>query len=179
MNLLMASKDMAALSVDKMRHGLVVSRTEDVALVRSVIGHPGVRKFLLDDNEEVAVPLHPSIYYLSVRQAQFMDGAVADALIGVVAFIPVNTITWNPHIGILPEHQGCGLGTFAMREAVAWMFANTPCRKVVAYPPAFNGAMVSVFKKCGFRIEGHSPDSFLWHGKIHDRLLMGIEKGIQ
>lgn len=152
---------------------LRIERTLDVALVRSVIGHPEIKPLVLD-TDEVPVPLHDSIYYLAPREERFADGAVEDVLLGIVAFMPINNVTWNPHIAILPEHRG--RGTEVMRAALAWMFGNTPCEKVVAYPPAYNVAMIRVFEKCGFKLEGCSPRSFRWHGEMHARLLYGLEK---
>jgi RimJ/RimL family protein N-acetyltransferase len=155
---------------------LLIERTEDIHLIRSVIGLPEIRYLVLEDDDgEVPVPLHPDIYYLSVKETVFADGAVEDKLLGIVAFMPVNAITWNPHIAILPMRQNSGLGTQAMLEAQSWMFSNTPCRKLVAHPPVFKGSMIRVFEKCGFRIEGMSRASFSWNGSVYDRLLMGRE----
>jgi len=149
-----------------------LERTFDVELVRSIIGHPEVKPLVLE-TEDVPVPLHEAIYYLVAKEERHADGAVEDQVIGVVAFIPVNGITWNPHIAVLPEHRG--RGTEVMAAAMQWMLVNTTCRKLVAYPPAFNMRMIRVFEKCGFSVEGLSRRSFPWHGEIHDRILMGKE----
>ena len=150
-----------------------LERTFDADLIRSVVGHPEIKPLVLE-SEDVPVPMHDSIYYFKAIEERIADGAVEDVLIGIVAFMPVNNISWNPHICVLPEHRG--KGTEVMRLAVEWMFSNTPCAKVVAFPPAFNKPMVRVFEKCGFRLEGISPKSFLWHGELHARFLMGMEK---
>lgn len=154
---------------------MTVERTTDEELIRSILGLPEIRVLVMEGDGEIPVPAHEDIYYLSVKEPIFGDGAVEDRLVGIVAFMPVNAITWNPHIAILPMKQDRGVGTEALRAAVAWMFKNTPCRKVVASPPSFKGAMIRVFEKCGFRIEGMSPASFRWNGRVYDRLMMGIE----
>jgi RimJ/RimL family protein N-acetyltransferase len=154
---------------------MYVERTYDAALLKSVALHPGVRDLISDRGEEPAIVLHESIYWLLPRYedgGQFQDGSA----IGFVAFMPVNSITWNPHIAILPEHRGRGVGTEAMSLAIGWMFAHTACKKIVAYPPVTNLAMVRVFEKCGLRHEGVCRRSFLYHGQIYDRLAMGMEK---
>jgi RimJ/RimL family protein N-acetyltransferase len=150
-----------------------LERTFDVAEVKSIIGHPELKPLLVE-GDEIPVPLHPSIYYLVAKKERFADGAVDDYVVGIAAFIPVNSITWNPHVAILPAHRGNG--TQVLRMAMSWMFANTPCTKIVAYPPSYNEAMIRVFDKCGFSTEGLSPKSFEWRGAVHDRILMGIEK---
>lgn len=155
---------------------LTVERTKDAELIRSIIGMPEIRVLVMEGEGEIPVPAHDDIYYLAVKEPIFGDGAVEDRLVGIVAFMPVNSITWNPHIAILPMKQDRGVGTEAMRAAVDWMFSNTSCRKIVASPPTFKGAMIRVFEKCGLRIEGMSPASFSWNGRVYDRLLMGIER---
>lgn len=151
---------------------MTLTRTTDERLIRSVIEHPELAQDMYEG--VAAVPFHDSIYYLAPMDERHADGAVADELLGIVAYIPVNPVTWNPHIGILPAHRG--RGTEVMSESLRWMFENTPCRKVVAHPPVFNKRVIRLFEKCGFAVEGESPASFPWRGGLHDRLLMGIEK---
>lgn len=151
----------------------MIERTTDTAFISSVINRPGIREDLTD-GEELQIPMHESIYYLKPMLEQHSDGAIEDVAVGILGFVQVNAVTWNPHIAILPEYRGHG--TEAMKSGVEWMFKNTPCRKVVAYPPAFKARMIRVFEKCGFKVEGVSPKSFSWHGVLRDRVLMGIEK---
>jgi len=120
--------------------------------------------------------LHETIYHLLAKNATYVDGAVDEVTVGIVSFIPINSVTWNPHIVVVPEYQGSGVGTAILLDAIEWMFSNTPCRKIVAYPPVFKGKMIRVFEKCGFKVEGYSPASFLWRGVLHDRVLMGLER---
>lgn len=142
-----------------------LERVFDVSVIEAVIGHPEIKPLVYEG--DVSLPSHENIYYLLATDA--------DKTLGVVCFIPVNSIAWNPHIAVLPEHRGCG--TELMAKACWWMFDNTPCLKVVAYPPAYNAAMIRVFEKCGFTKEGFSPQSFMFKGVIHDRLLFGLGKG--
>ncbi len=158
--------------VDGMSSRLYVERTTSVDAVRAIVDRAEIRAATVEGGF-ASVPMHPKIYCLLAKEELFGDGAVYDATVGVVAFLPLNSITWNPHVAILPEHRGCG--TEALAAAVEWMFANTECRKIFASPPEFNVAMIRVFEKCGFSIEGISPKSYRWHGQVHDRLLMGKE----
>jgi RimJ/RimL family protein N-acetyltransferase len=164
----------AAARQPSTRLGLKVERTTDAEAIRAVITHPEVQPDIWDPEGEPPVPLHDTIYHFLVKEEQYADGAVHDELVGWVAMMPVNGLAWNPHIAILPRHRG--KGTAAMQLAIEWMFANTLCEKLVAYPPVFNTKMIRVFTKCGLKREGMSPRSFRWRDEIHDRLLMGIEK---
>lgn len=138
-----------------------ITRTEDRGAILSVL--EAVREEIWDRAGDIPVPIHPSIYHFLVM----VDGNIA----GNVCFIPINPITWNPHINVLPNFRG--VGTKAMNMACEWMRANTECKKLVAYPPAYNTAMIRVFEKCGFSREGYSPNSFLFKGQIYGRILMG------
>ena len=112
-------------------------RTADEALIRSVIDHPCVKDWLMQDGDtELVVPEHDSIYYLAAyRELGVEPGDVYAQLLGALAFVPINGITWNPHIAVLPKFQGMGYGTEMMKMGVKWMFDNTPCLKIVAFPP--------------------------------------------
>ena len=143
-----------------------LERSEDMALIRSIIEHPGILPFIWDKPDRIPVYVHMLIH----NMIAYLDSAV----IGIVTFVPLNSITWNPHISILPDYRGHG--TAVMRAATKWMFEKTGCRKICAFPPTYNKPMIRVFEKCGYKHEGFSPRSFEFKGIICDRLLMGIEK---
>lgn len=151
-----------------------LERTFDAALVQAILSKPGVKERIWEGDSNPAVPMHESIYYLIATDELYGDGAVEDVTLGVVGFIPVNNVAWNPHIAMHPECRG--RGTEVMRAAIGWMFENTECLKVIAHPPAYHKAMIRVFEKCGLELEGCSPKSFRWNGILHARLLMGIDK---
>lgn len=151
---------------------MILDRTFNEAEVLAVIGHPEVRPYTYDMDGEIPCPMHESIYHLIAKEDFGFDpGDIQTRVLGSVTFMPVNSITWNPHIGVLPEYRG--YGTEIMRAAMQWMFAKTPCLKLVAHPPTSNPRMIRVFEKCGFVREGYSRDSFPWRGEIYDRVLMG------
>lgn len=146
---------------------LTLERTQDASVIRSVLHHPDVLTKVWDGAGDPPIPIHDSIYHLVAK----VDGEVA----GLITFMPVNSITWNPHVNIIA--QGRGLGTELVKRGLEYMFSRTPCRKVVAFPPAPNIAMIRVFEKCGFQREGYSPNSFEFKGETFNRVLLGIGKG--
>lgn len=99
---------------------------------------------------------------------------IESRIVGIIMFFPVNPICWNPHICILPGYRG--VGTEALMWAIEWMFENTECKKLIAHPPAYNTAMIKVFKKLGFHLEGVSPKSIMKNGELEGRILYGLEK---
>lgn len=142
---------------------MIIERTTDLALVRSVIFHPGVADEF-GACEEIMV-LHKSIYWLTVR----VGGTVA----GMLMFLPLYGMAWNPHIAILPEFRG--RGTEAMRRSVAWMFENSPAEKILAFP--FKQIMIRVYEKCGFVVEGRSTKLVRKDGELLDCVIVALNKG--
>lgn len=143
-----------------------IERTNDPRLVRSIICDPGVKPFIWEEGEP-PVLLGEDIYCLIAS-----DG---DAQMAVVLFVPMNGAAWSAHIAVLPVFRG--RGESIMKAAMAWMFQYTPCVKVCGEAPEFNARVLRLFEKCGMRMEGFSPMSFPWHGELHGRFLLGIEKG--
>lgn len=162
------------LTVLKVGPSISLAIADDMRLVASILAHEGVRESVWDDGGPQPLPVHPSIHYLVASKDVWDEGVLNNRPIGVVAFMPVNSVTCNPHIAILPEFRGTG--TDVMDLAIDWMFDNTECKKLVAHPPEYNAAMIRVFEKCGFNREGYSPGSILKDGVMHGRILMGRAK---
>lgn len=149
-----------------------VERTEDVGLIYLILATPGISEWIGDDGGELNLVINPKIYYLLAKiEIGVEPGMIEEKVVGCMAFGPINGITWNPHLAILPQYRGHG--TQALQAGIDWMFKNSPCEKLVAYPPSYNFAMVRVFEKCGFVHEGYSPDSVRKNGLLHGRHLMG------
>lgn len=159
---------------EERRAEISISRTTDLQAIAEILSHDGVRDLVWDDSGPAALSIHEKIYYLMATRDVWDEGSVSSVPIGVMAFIPINAVTWNPHIAVLPKYRGTG--TDVMRAGVDWIFTNTECKKLVAHPPEYNAAMIRVFEKCGFKSEGYSPRSILKGGTLHGRKLMGIEK---
>lgn len=166
----MAVPSVAALACCVPNH-VRVDPTEDLQLLYSILQTEGVAEWVGEDGAELILPSHPKIHYLLAKIEIGVDGVIEDRVIGCVAFMPINAVTWNPHIAILPKYHGNG--TDAMRAGIQWIFGNTDCEKLVAHPPEYNKPMVRVFEKCGFDHEGFSPQSVRKNGVLHGRHLMG------
>jgi hypothetical protein len=153
-----------------------LERTEDVALISSIINHPEIKPhIILDGQTDLPIPIHPSVYHLIPKiDVGVEPGMIESIPIGIVMFFPVNPICWNPHVCILPQYRG--MGTEALMWGIEWMFSNTECKKLIAHPPVTNTAMIQVFKKLGFHLEGVSPKSVMKNGELVGRILYGLEK---
>jgi RimJ/RimL family protein N-acetyltransferase len=144
---------------------ITMERTTDRALIESVVLHPQVRHEVAND-PEVGIVFHEHIYWLLAR--------LGGVLIGLVVFLPVYGEAYNSHIAILPEYQKGGNGTEVMRLGVQWIFENTPCTKILAFP--FKPAMIRIYQKCGFDTEGFSRKLISFHGVLQDCLIVGMTK---
>ncbi len=142
---------------------ITLERATDRALIESVVLHPEVKHEFANEPEK-CVMFHDNIYWLLAR----LDGA----LIGLTVFLPVYGVAYNPHIAILPGYRGNG--SEVMRLGVKWMFENTDCTKILAFP--FKPIMIRVYQKCGFDIEGFSRKLVSFHGALQDCIIVGVTK---
>ena len=70
-----------------------------------------------------------------------------------------------------PDHWGQGIGTWAVREAVQWVFARTDLLRIFAEPFAENHASCRVLEKAGFQPEGVLRSSAVKLGRVRDTKL--------
>ena len=89
---------------------------------------------------------------------------------------PWNTVTYEIHTCILPPYRGRA-AIHAGKDAGAWMFENTQCRKIVTLVPEDNRPALFHALNSGMRKEGLIKDSFLQDGDLSDLILLGLEKG--
>jgi RimJ/RimL family protein N-acetyltransferase len=139
-----------------------LERSTDLSIIKSVFLDPSIAHE--GDDKLFPFPIADCVYWLLAYKDH--------ELIGCIMFLPIYGVAWNPHIGIFKDHRGCG--TEVMRLGVAWMFANTPCRKILAFP--FQPIMKRVYEKCGFRVEGQSLKLVDYYGTLIDCTIVGLEK---
>ena len=61
-----------------------------------------------------------------------------------------------------------GIGTWAVREAVQWVFARTDLLRIFAEPFAENHASCRVLEKAGFQLEGVLRQNAVKDGRVLD-----------
>lgn len=149
-----------------------IERTFDMELVKAVLTHPAIYPHITDDGcppiDEFEPADHPSFYRLAVY-----DG---EDVAGLFLFHPANMVCYEGHICLLPAHQG-GDTRAAAKSALAWMFENTPCQKIMARVPAKNLPARRAVERAGMLEEGKLRKSLLKDGVLQDQILYGVEKG--
>jgi RimJ/RimL family protein N-acetyltransferase len=97
---------------------------------------------------------------------------------GLLIGIPVNCITYDVHIALLPEARG--MAKIICEEAIDWIFNATdkPIR-LIASIPEFNKYAIKLATDTGMEFIGINKMSFLKNGKLFDQHMFGISKEIK
>jgi len=147
---------------------------KDRAFADKVIKHQAIYPFCSDDGTPPSHEISMAAY-LAQPEIACLKPVINGKSVGMFVFVPFNAITYEVHAGTLPRFRGQRT-LEGGQEAVAWMFAHTPCRKVVALIPVVNQPALNLARKLGFVREGRLSQSFLLNGKQVDQMIMGINK---
>jgi hypothetical protein len=146
-------------------------RTTDYELVRQILT-ANARSYdaMCEDGsprrEEFRPIEHPAIWYV-------VAGSDAGVVYGLFMFVPQNAICYEVHNCFLPRAWG-RQALEAGRGASGWMFANSPCRRIVGATPAYLRLALAFAKRSGMVEYGINPKAFLKNGVLHDLILTGI-----
>ena len=109
--------------------------------------------------------------------AAYTIGWFEDCKLAAVATLrPWNTVTYEIHTCVSPEHRGQQAVSVG-KETLQWMFNSTDCKKIVAIIPTFNKQAIVFVLMLGMEKEGMVRKSFLKNGTLWDQCILGIEKG--
>ncbi len=146
-------------------------RTFDLELVRSIITDPSIWPNVSDDNsgdpKDFWPTDHEAICYILARDEE--------KLIGMWSFVPHNSVCWEVHTYLLPNH-GFTQGRKAAKELAAWIFANTKCQRIFTNVPEFNRAARIFAKAAGMKEFGNNPNSFIRNGTLWNQTLLGLSR---
>lgn len=147
---------------------LRIERLFDSQQIKSIISHPEIYPYIIDDGSPSAedydpTPLFECCYFLGVFESE---------IIGCLFFHPENYITYQVHIAILPEYRKSS--TSAMNKSFKWMFENTNCKKIIANVPITNQSAYALVKRAGMKNEGLNERSFMKNNIIYDQYILGI-----
>lgn len=148
-----------------------IERTTDYELIRSVMTSPAVYPHITDDYSPAAEEYCPPVHDLLVYVAVWED----EELLGLWLFVPQNGICWEVHTCLLP----CARGHRARRAAkhvMAWIWRNTPCRRIVTNVPETNRLAYHFALNVGMEFYGCNEKSFLKDGKLVDQMCLGMSR---
>ncbi len=151
--------------------GIRFRQTYDLRLVKGICTLPRVWPHIGDDFVPEAWAFQPNedprIVYLLASET---------LLVGLLTFLPQNTVCWESHIILLPRRKT--QGHVILRGALDWMFENTTAQRIVGAVPAYNRLAVQVAQRAGMTQYGINPRSFQKHGKLEDQVLFGLSKEV-
>ena len=149
-----------------------IIRTRNYPAIRELLIDPEVYPYMTEDLSPPAYEFKPPesevIYYLAMRVA-FRTG-------GLCMFMPINGVTLDGHIAVLPEYRGAP-ALEGVKKCFEWIWENTPYARIEARVPDYNRAAIYLANLAGMKRFGVSEKSFLRGGLLHDQVLLGISKG--
>jgi RimJ/RimL family protein N-acetyltransferase len=148
---------------------LLFERTRDYDLVRQIMTDPRVWPHISDDLAPAPTDFRP----LECEAVWYVLVIGAGEVLGLFAFVPQNSVCWEVHTCLDPRAWGA-TGARAARELPAWIWANTPCRRIVTSVPAYNRLALRFARAAGMQEFGVNPRSYLKNGELQDQVLLGL-----
>ena len=156
------------------------NRSHDYNLIRQILTHSRVYDKISDDyspsRDEYRPIEHDAIWYVVARQAfpaaEGIEPREPD-LLGLWMFHPLNGICWEVHTALLPIAYGVP-GHQAARLLPAWIWENTPCRRIVSTVPTTNRLALHFAVDAGMKMWGINEASWLKNGMLCDQVCFGI-----
>ena len=142
-----------------------------IDIINSIMLHPDVLESIKDDHSEAMN--FDQLAEMVLRSPQTIMLHPAD---GILFMLTPRTLTlFEVHTMIVPKARGIK-AVEATKRATQWVFANTPCEKIITYVPEFNRPAKIFAKKMGMVDEGICTKSFKRNGKLIDQWVLGLEK---
>jgi len=149
-------------------------RSYDFKLIGAIMRHEKLYDICADDYQPARGDFEPRedelIWYLLVKEA--------DEILGLIILAPQNYVCAEIHVRFLPQAWG-NLSRVAIREAVQWVWNNTPCVRLVAFCPSYSTVAVRFMHRAGFEVYGINEHSWQRDGQIYDQILMGISRPLK
>lgn len=153
---------------------IVVYRTHDMNLVKSLSTRPDIYPLIIDDGCPKAEDYHP----IDSSHRYFLVPWLIDIKpipMGIVAFYALGHVLFEGHIFILPEYQH-KLSLEIGQKSLEWLWSHTYAQKVVTFIPITKPHVIKYVTKLGFKEEGFCPGSFSSDQKIIDQYIYGIRR---
>lgn len=150
---------------------MIVSRCFDASVLKKIMKHPSVYRWIVDDGcppiESFEPAINDHVYYVLVSNPE---------PIAVFMYHPHNAITFEVHTCVLPVAYG-ERAQEAAKKSLRWMIDNTSAQKIITNVPANNIKAKRFAIRCGMSLEGINRESFLLGGVVYDQYMLGITKG--
>lgn len=150
---------------------MTFERTRDYELVRRIITHPKVYRWMVSDDavsaDEYRAVEDEAVIYLLCKEG-------AEPL-GLFMLIPQTSVCVQVHVCLLPWARN-GMAVECYRRGIAWLWDNTGFEKVIGFTPAYNFAALKTAEAAGLERIGVITKSLKKFGKLQDQVVMAISK---
>lgn len=116
----------------------------------------------------------PAITRQVLDQTFFLAGRIHGELVGACFAVQRNFVAFEGHVLVRRMFQGSGYTYPMASAAIAWMFTNTPCRKLVLHVAVDNPTAIALAERLGFTREGVLTRSFSRGGLLLDEVMFGM-----
>ena len=142
------------------------------ATANRIMQHPEIYPYITDDHAD---PDHTELGAFIVQNRQIWMVQPSEHVL--LMAVPITLTMYEIHTMIEPEGRGIQ-AVYDVRKAAKWFFENggNDGQKVYTLIPELNKAARIFAKKVGMIKQGVLTKSFLKNGKLHDQLILGLEK---
>lgn len=148
---------------------MIFEKTEDTKFVTQCLTDPAVWRMGSDDG---LAGVNPGLFFIQNNNEFWLKSEY-----GVLIGRPVNMVTYDVHVALLPHARGIAVDV--CKAAIAWMFENTRSMRLVASIPEFNRLAIRLANQVGMEFIGNNKKSFMKNGVLVDQLMFGISKEIK
>ncbi|MDT2782428.1 GNAT family protein [Vagococcus fluvialis] len=102
-----------------------------------------------------------------------------DKILGLISLTGINQFNQSATLHIMvgeKSNQGRGLGTFAIKKMMNHSFYNLNLRRIEFTVLSSHTRAISLYQKCGFKIEGKKEKAVFKNGEFHDMTMMALLK---
>lgn len=141
-------------------------RTYDVALIWSIVFQPELWESVTEDN--------PPTFKPDVINEAWVLITLKDEPIGCYNLHSLNTVCWQIHAFILPEHRNHSKESG--RAVLKWALDNIDFLKLQAVIPELYPNVYHFTLHQGFTDEGLQRKSYMKNKQLHNQHLLGITR---
>lgn len=158
-------------AVEQVACEIRIEPIHDERLIASAIRHPRIYPHVSDDGcpdaASFKVVLNDAMRFLGVYEGGRFHG--------LFVIHAHNFVLYEVHTCLLPSIWG-ERAISAARALVAWVFAETSCRRLVTSVPQGNVLAMRLARAAGLVEYGINPRSLMRGGVLIDQVLLGIDK---
>ncbi len=148
---------------------MLITRCYDCDVVRSILTHPAIYDRISEDGSPAREDYIPDMV-----SAAYIVGIVGAEPIGVMIYHPINGVTWECHVQVLPEYRKDYADQF-LQESVRWAW-DMGALKIVAQVPFLYSNVKDFGVRHGFVVEGVNRLSHMKNGQLYDQWYLGITR---